>query len=759
MNALERITGQATSTADSGKKAKNVSFGVHDFARFLSNTFLTRPVETAITGKGDYVMSVRLKFLSGNSEIFTMTTNVMESPLDKQWLDFYALLEVPVDADEATLRRRIGRVYSDASANAEHRDLQKRMWYQSLIEHVLPQARRVLLDAAWRAKYDRQHILHSIGDPSAQPYVAFIASMRGGEISNAPGSDLTQLPAKMQDEILAAREVVECARAGLQLELLPSQAVRTNPNASPVAPLPSRPLSVEVQPSGSDASGPAIPTKRKSDGEEHTPASAKESVNREATSAARPRTRESYEVSGQTELTAPAPRLLPRVPAPLEKQAGEPARAKVMTAQEANARRRRARANTPAAEPFVSVDTLHDKLNGDVVVPARANRKKAGQGRSRVVVGDDLVAGRTLSPTSLHLLVAITGVLLTISIQRFAATPAVATGAGRLPVLVAASPEMASALGRLQSGWNKTPEGQNFDIVVQTVEGEAGVRRVLGHGGMAPDAWMPSSNAWLDRYNSLAPRAGREPLSAGDSVAGTPVVLLVRAEHAGELTRRFPDHRVPSWSALRAAVGVGAPGRFGLSDPQQTAVGALSRFSMAREWGESHAQAPAGAVKSGAFWEWMKGFESNTPSAYGTTGDLVNDLSNGSASRLWWGLAYESDAITAMNAGKNVEVWYLPRTILADHPFYGVERVGAPVEVSAGRATFERFLRSDEGQKNLLLAGMRPTRFSLGARIKGNPFGNTLFQERGLRATLPRDERSGTGLVSVLGAQWAKRFK
>ena len=705
-------------------------------------------------------MSVRLKFLSGNSEVFTMTTNVMDSPLDKQWLDFYALLEVPVDADETTLRRRIGRVYADASANAEHRDLQKRMWYQSLIEHVLPQARRVLLDAAWRAKYDRQHILHSIGDPSAQPYVAFIASMRGGEISNTPGSDPTQLPARMQDEVLAAREVVECARAGLQLELLPSQAVRTNPNAAPVTALRSRPLSSEVPPVVAEENqSSAIPTKRKSDGEENPPVSAKEPTKSQDDQPVRARARANYDVSGQTELTAPAPRLLPRVPAPLEKQAGEPARAKMMTAQEANAQRRRARANTPEAEPFVSVDTLHGKINGDVVLPARPTRKRARQGCSRVVVGDSIVAGRTLSPTSLHLLVAITGVLLTISIQRFAATPAVATGAGRLPVLVAASPEMATALGRVKSGWEKTPEGQNFDIVVQTIEGEAAVRRVLGRGGGAPDAWMPSSKAWLDRYNTLAPRAGHEPLSPGDSVTGTPVVLLARAEHAGELRRRFPDHRVASWSALRSAVAVGAPGRFGMSDPQQTAVGALARFSMAREWGESHAQTPADAAQAGAFWGWMKGFEGNTPSAYGTTGDLVNDLSNGSASRLWWGLAYESDAIAAMSAGQNVEVWYLPRTILADHPFYGVERVGAPVEVSAGRATFERFLRSDDGQKHLLLAGMRPTRLSLSAKVKGNPFSNTLFQERGLRATLPRDERSGASVIGALGAQWAKRFK
>lgn len=683
-----------------------------------------------------------------------MTTNVMDSPLDGQWLDFYALLEVPVDADETLIRRRIGQVYADASANAEHRDFQKRQWYGSLCEQVLPQARRVLLDAGWRAKYDRQHILHSIGDPTAQPYVAFIASMRGGEISNSPDSDLSQLPTLVQDEIIAAREVVECARAGLQLELLPSQAVRINPSAlahSQARPAPSsgRPAPqtpVHIQPLVEDKTV-VLPTKRRFNDRFSTPEKSEIEVPQPTIE----------ENAAQQLASAPVPGPRPRVPAPLETQAGEPARVKTLTMQEATEIRRRARAGTPELEPFVSVETLH-RINGDVVVPARAPRKTP-KSSSRVVVGDEVVGARKLSPTSLHLLVAITGVLLTISIQRFAATPAVATGAGRMPMLVATSPEMASVLGHVQTAWEQTPEGQNFDIVVQNVEGEAGVRRVLGSGSSAPDVWMPSSKAWLDRYNTLAPRAKREPLSPSDSVAGTPAVLIARAAHAGELRRRFPDHRIPSWSALRDVLASGAPGHFGLSDPQQTSVGALVRFSMAREWSESHGQTPAAAVRAKPFWEWMQGFESNTPSDYSTTGDLVNDLQSGDQSRLWWGVAYESDAIAAMRAGQNVEVWYLPRTILADHPFYDVERVGAPVEVSAARATFARFLRSDEGQKNLLLAGMRPTRLSLGARVKNNPFSDASLQKRGLRATLPRDERSGASVISLLGAQWAKRFK
>ncbi|RYG63772.1 hypothetical protein EON80_20545, partial [bacterium] len=144
-------------------------------------------------------------------------------PVDGQWLDFYALLDVPVSADEDTIRKRIGKVYSEAAANSDHRDLSRRHYFQSLVERVLPQCRRVLLDPEWRAKYDRQHILHSIGDPSAQNYVAFIASMRGKDMG--AHTDEENLPQRLQDDIKAAREVVECAVQGTELDLLPSKAV------------------------------------------------------------------------------------------------------------------------------------------------------------------------------------------------------------------------------------------------------------------------------------------------------------------------------------------------------------------------------------------------------------------------------------------------------------------------------------------------------------------------------------------------------
>lgn len=69
------------------------------------------------------------------------------------FVDFYELLGTPQGASEAELRDRIQLLYSEAQANRDHRNLNKRRDYQSLLEY-LPQARTALLDADKRATYD-----------------------------------------------------------------------------------------------------------------------------------------------------------------------------------------------------------------------------------------------------------------------------------------------------------------------------------------------------------------------------------------------------------------------------------------------------------------------------------------------------------------------------------------------------------------------------------------------------------------------------
>lgn len=653
------------------------------------------------------------------------------SPVDGQWLDFYALLDVPVSADEDTIRKRIGKVYSEAAANSDHRDLSRRHYFQSLVERVLPQCRRVLLDPEWRAKYDRQHILHSIGDPSAQNYVAFIASMRGQDIG--PTTDEQNLPQRLQDDIKAARDVVETARQGAELDLLPSKAV------------PRRESTADEREATGTASAQASKPTPVAKAPKAAPQPAPEPIVAQAAPAQ------------PVAPAAPVGREVPRPKAKIEEihQEGEPVHAKVITAQEAAAIRRR-RASNPDTDSFAQPD-LSRIGDGSIAI---GNRKK-GRGRvSRVVVGDNSVpAGRLISPTSMNLMVAIVGVLLTITIQRLATTPAIATNQSRVPIYVAVASEMEEAMLKAETAWERTPEGSNYDVVIQAVDSKAGLRRALGTGGQMPDAWIPSDSLWADRYNALAPGFKREAIVSDNSIAQTPIVLVARADRAGELRRRFPQHVITSWSALRDAVTSGAQGHLGLTDPQKAASGAMARVSMAREWGSTRGMSAAEAAKNPGFWSWMAGFEENAPAAPAQTGAMVKDLVQGTSGRFWWGIAYESDALDWMKQGKSLEIYYLPRTSISDHPFCHIDRVGAPVAVAQGRSNFEKFLRSADSQKQLLTSGFRPVEVSLKSKIADNPFINPALRQRGARAeNLPRAERINNAAIETIAREWGKRF-
>ncbi|RYG57650.1 ABC transporter substrate-binding protein, partial [bacterium] len=392
---------------------------------------------------------------------------------------------------------------------------------------------------------------------------------------------------------------------------------------------------------------------------------------------------------------------------------------------------------------------------------AIGSSRKKGKGRvSRVVVGDNRVShGRLISPTSMNLMVAIVGVLLTITIQKFATTPAIATSQNRVPIYLAVASEMESAMLQAETAWEKTPEGANFDLVVQSVDSKAGLRRALGSGGQMPDAWIPSDSLWADRYNALAPSFKRQAIVSDQSIAQTPIVLVARADRAGELRRRFPQHNISTWSALRDAVQVGAQGHLGLTDPQKAASGALARVSMAREWGASRGLSANEAAGNKAFWAWMAAFEENAPAAPPQTGAMVKDLVQGTSSRFWWGIAYESDALEWMKQGKALEIYYLPRTTISDHPFCHVDRVGAPAGVAQGRNSFEKFLRSSDTQKQLLSNGFRPVEVSLKTKTADNPFLNANIRQRGARAeNLPRAERASNAALETIAREWGKRF-
>ena len=72
-----------------------------------------------------------------------------------EFVDFYEILELPVEADRSEVRKRISELYIEAQKNLDHRNFNTRVRYQQLFEITLPQARYILLDAGRRDDYDR----------------------------------------------------------------------------------------------------------------------------------------------------------------------------------------------------------------------------------------------------------------------------------------------------------------------------------------------------------------------------------------------------------------------------------------------------------------------------------------------------------------------------------------------------------------------------------------------------------------------------
>jgi curved DNA-binding protein CbpA len=73
---------------------------------------------------------------------------------DDGFIDFYELLGVEPDATVTRIRTTINLLYNEAQANRDHRNLNRRREYQTLLQ-LLPQAREFLLQEKMRERYDQ----------------------------------------------------------------------------------------------------------------------------------------------------------------------------------------------------------------------------------------------------------------------------------------------------------------------------------------------------------------------------------------------------------------------------------------------------------------------------------------------------------------------------------------------------------------------------------------------------------------------------
>ena len=126
------------------------------------------------------------------------TYHLAESQLDNGTIDFYTLLGESPDVDGETLRAKIGAIYNLASANRDHRNLNKRREFQALLE-LLPAARTALLEEPKRARYDA-YLNAARTDDAEVDFEAFMNDLLGSSPSNADSSSLLGVQDKEKNQ-------------------------------------------------------------------------------------------------------------------------------------------------------------------------------------------------------------------------------------------------------------------------------------------------------------------------------------------------------------------------------------------------------------------------------------------------------------------------------------------------------------------------------------------------------------------------------
>lgn len=173
--------------------------------------------------------------------------NLSSAQLDDGTIDFYTLLDQSASATPDELRAKIQALYSDAQANRDHRNLNKRREYQTLLE-LLPTARTVLLDDSKRARYDA--FLNSAKSGSSPgDFEAFINELIGASEAGESRTD-----------VLGVQDKPKEVRARV-ITTQPSPPTNPRAGSSPIprAPTPPRPTSggVPARPAPSSSGGSA----------------------------------------------------------------------------------------------------------------------------------------------------------------------------------------------------------------------------------------------------------------------------------------------------------------------------------------------------------------------------------------------------------------------------------------------------------------------------------------------------------------------
>jgi len=672
-------------------------------------------------------------------------------PAADAWLDFYQLLQVAPDSDSETLRKRIREAYSEAIANSDHRIIERRIHFQTMSERVIPQCRRILLDPDLRARYDHQRALHQNGDPGAQGYDAFLAG-----INVAPDKIFGDGEIPEQEPMLSSSGSSSDSPAPFPEEIFPDfEAVADAHRETP---------SVASEPQSHSAEFPTAPltTPVMDAPPAQTPLAQTPPVDN---------TPPNPEPAQVSDAVAPPP----VAPSPVAHSPVAPSEIQSETPQVTSESAPSAEATEAAEEPsalFASVlradgpqVEAHSSanLNLEESATTAGARRRRNQDATRISLGDDelsrrAVGGqsgrgkRVLSHTTQMLAMGIVAALLTIYIMR----SSLENAAARVPLRIACASDLQPFLELAQKQFEATEAGNAISVELRPVDSRAAMGAILS-GALPADIWIPAESLWSDRFNQVAGGKKIRPISLARSIALSPAVLIARSDRSASLRKRFPGGVISSWSALREAVARDAPSHFGLTDPTYSGAGAIARYFMAREWCRAN-RVPwdKNAARNPRLGQWLSGFENNVPASARLSADMVKELALGTADRYWWAIGYESEAVSWLQKGKNLDVFYLPQTTYADHPLCAIEREGE--KQNGARSVFEAFLRSDAMQKALLQTGLRPTEIEITSAVPGNPFTDANYRARGLKQSgFPTDSRINYAILNALNAAWSTR--
>lgn len=128
-----------------------------------SAPFGDKPLETALL---EAATKHSAPFAAISSDA-SLSSQDSVAKIPDNFVDFYEILQKPPTSTQTELRRQISALYLEAQKNLDHRNPQKKLFFNQIYENHLPRARYVLLDDKRRAEYDG-HVRTFRDDRAAQ---------------------------------------------------------------------------------------------------------------------------------------------------------------------------------------------------------------------------------------------------------------------------------------------------------------------------------------------------------------------------------------------------------------------------------------------------------------------------------------------------------------------------------------------------------------------------------------------------------------